>query len=305
MTQYILGRLVQLVVVMIGISMITFAITFILGDPLFVLLPPDAPPEQRETFRRQLGLDQPLAVQYARFASGALQGDFGESFLMKKSATALVLERFPATIQLALAGLICALCIAVPLGTLAAYRRGSAIDSLCTMLAVAGQAIPIYWLGLMLMLIFAVQLKVLPASGYGSAENFVLPTIALGAFLAPITMRLVRSSMIEVLSQDYIRTARAKGVRERIITYRPALKNAMIPILTVFGLEFGYNLGGAVLTETVFSLPGIGRLIVEGIFARDYPVVQGSMLVVATTFVMVNLLTDIAYALFDPRIRYD
>jgi len=216
MRQYVLTRLFQLVVVMIGISIVTFMLTYVLGDPLSVLLPLDAPLEQRETFRRELGLDQPLPVQYARFASGAIRGDFGDSFLIKKSASALVLERFPATLQLALAGLGFAMLIAFPLGTIAAYRRGSAVDNLCTMLAVAGQAVPIYWLGLMLMIVLGVQLRLLPPSGYGRLENFIMPTIALGSFLAPITMRLVRSSMIDVLSQDYIRTARARELHRRI-----------------------------------------------------------------------------------------
>src|SRR5919201_5089019 len=202
MRQYVLSRLIQLVVVMIGISIITFGLTYVLGDPLAVLLPLDAPKEQREQYRHELGLDQPLPIQFLRFAAGAIHGDFGDSFLMRKPAVALVLERFPATLELALAGMAFAMLVALPLGTLAAHRRRSAIDNLCTVLAVAGQAIPIYWLGLMLIIVFAVQLKWLPVSGYGGAEDLILPTIALGSFLAPITMRLVRSSMIDVLSQD-------------------------------------------------------------------------------------------------------
>ncbi|MBA2450362.1 MAG: ABC transporter permease [Chloroflexi bacterium] len=303
MRQYILGRLVQLVVVMIGISVIAFGLTYVLGDPLSVLLPLDAPLEQREVYRRELGLDQPLAVQYARFAAGAVRGDFGESFLMKKSAAALVLERFPATLQLALAGLGFAMLIAIPLGTLAAYRRGSAIDNLCTAVAVAGQAIPIYWLGLMLMIVFAVQLKVLPASGYGRVENFVLPTIALGSFLAPLTMRLVRSSMIDVLAQDYIRTARAKGIGGSGVLLKHAFKNAALPVIAVLGLQFGQLLGGAVVTETVFSWPGVASFTVESISNADYPVVQAAVVLLAALICIVNLSVDLLIGVLDPRIH--
>ncbi len=194
--------------------------------------------------------------------------------------------------------------LGVVAGVVAATRRNSVIDLMALLGSLAGISVPIFWLGLLMMLLFSVRLHWFPAGGSGSAAHLVLPALVLGASSSAVIARMTRASMLEVLRQDYVRTARAKGVRERIVVYRHALKNAMIPILTVFGLEFGYNLGGAVLTETVFSLPGIGRLIVEGIFARDYPVVQGSMLVVATTFVVVNLLTDIAYAWFDPRIRY-
>jgi peptide/nickel transport system permease protein len=303
MTQYVLGRLVQLVIVMIGISMIAFAITYVIGDPIAVLLPMDAPPETRELYRRQLGLDQPLVVQYARFASGAVRGDFGDSFLMKKSALALILERLPATVQLALAGLCFAILVAVPLGTIAAYRRGSAVDNFCTLLAVAGQAIPIYWLGLMLMIVFAVQLRWLPASGYGEPANFILPTIALGSFLAPITMRLVRSNMIDVLSQDYIRTARAKGLAGAAVLAVHAFKNAALPVIAVLGLQFGQLLGGAVVTETVFSWPGVAKFTVDSIANGDYPVVQAAVVILAASICIVNLSVDVLIGYLDPRIR--
>jgi peptide/nickel transport system permease protein len=298
-----MGRLAQLVIVMIGISMITFSITYVLGDPLTVLLPLDTPPETKEAFRREMGLDQPLVVQYARFAGGAIRGDFGDSFLIKKAATSLVMERFPATLVLALCGLGFALLIAVPLGTLAAYKRGTPIDSLCTMVAVAGQAIPIYWLGLMLMIVFAVQLRLLPASGYGRPENMVLPTIALGSFLAPITMRLVRSSMIDVLAQDYIRTARAKGVNGAGVLFKHAFKNAALPVIAVLGLQFGQLLGGAVVTETVFAWPGVASLTVESIGNGDYPVVQSAVVMLAALICVVNLSVDVLIAGLDPRIR--
>ena len=303
MRQYVLARLLQLVVVMVGISIITFGLTYVLGDPLAVLLPLDAPKEQRELYRHQLGLDQPLPVQYLHFAAGAVHGDFGDSFLIKKPAMALVLERFPATAQLALAGLAVAMLIALPLGTLAAYHRRSVIDSLCTMLAVAGQAIPIYWLGLMLIIVFAVQLHLLPASGYGRPDNFVLPSIALGAFLAPITMRLVRSSMIEVLTQDYIRTARTKGLSETGVLLRHAAKNAALPVVSVLGLQFGQLLGGAVVTETTFSWPGVASFTVDSISNADYPVVQAAVVLLAALISLVNLGVDLAIGTLDPRIR--
>ena len=303
MRQYILGRLIQLVVVMIGISVITFCLTFVLGDPIAVLLPLDAPKESRDAFRREMGLDQPLIVQYARFASGAIRGDFGESFVMHKSALSLVSERLPATYQLALAGLVFGLAIAIPLGTISAYRRGSWIDSFCTILAVAGQAIPIYWLGLMLMIVFAVQLKWLPASGYGEPVNFILPTVSLGAFLAPITMRLVRSNMIDVLSQDYIRTARAKGLNGAAVLTGHAIKNAALPVIAVLGLQFGQLLGGAVVTETVFAWPGVASFTVSSISNGDYPVVQAAVVILAASICIVNLAVDVLIGYLDPRIR--
>jgi peptide/nickel transport system permease protein len=303
MRQYVLGRIVQLLVAMVGISVITFALTYVLGDPLTVLLPLDAPRETREIYRHEMGLDQPLPVQYGRFASGAVRGDFGDSYLIHKPAMRLVLERFPATLQLTLCGLAFAVALAVPLGVLGAYRRNSPLDSLATSLAVAGQAIPIYWLGLMLMIVFAVQLKWLPVSGYGGPENLILPTIALGSFLAPITMRLVRSSMIDVLSQDYVRTARTKGLAERVVLLRHAFKNAALPVVSVLGLQFGQLLGGAVVTETVFAWPGVASFTVDSISNGDYPVVQAAVILLAVAISLVNLAVDLALGFLDPRIQ--
>ena len=288
---------------MVGISIITFVLTYVLGDPLTVLLPLDAPRETREIYRHQMGLDQPLPVQYARFASGAIRGDFGESFLIHKPAMQLVIERFPATLLLTVCGLAFAMLLAIPLGVLGAYRRDSLVDSLCTSLAVAGQAIPIYWLGLMLMIVFAVQLKWLPVSGYGGPENLVLPTIALGSFLAPITMRLVRSSMIDVLSQDYVRTARTKGLAEQVVLMRHAFKNAALPVVSVLGLQFGQLLGGAIVTETVFAWPGVASFTVESISNADYPVVQAAVILLAVAISLVNLAVDLALGFLDPRIQ--
>jgi peptide/nickel transport system permease protein len=214
-------------------------------------------------------------------------------------------QRFPFTLKLAFLAILVSATLGVIAGVIAATRRNSPLDLAALLGSLVGISLPIFWLGLIAILVFAVKLRWLPAGGTGTLAHLILPALVLGAASSAVIARTTRASMLEVLRQDYVRTARAKGVGERVVIYRHALKNAMIPILTVFGLEFGYNLGGAVLTETVFSLPGVGRLIVEGIFARDYPVVQGALLLVATTFVLVNLLTDVAYAFFDPRIRYD
>jgi peptide/nickel transport system permease protein len=217
----------------------------------------------------------------------------------------LILERMPATLELTVAGMLVGIGIAVPLGVVAAIRRGSITDRLCTVGAVAGQAMPIFWLGIMLIIVFAVLLRWLPASGRGSLVHLVLPAITLGAYLAPLTMRLTRSGMLDVLTQDYIRTARAKGVAERLVLYRHALRNAAIPIVTILGVQFGRLLGGAVVTETVFAWPGVASLAVKAIRTYDYPVVQAAVILLALLIVLVNLLTDIAVTWLDPRIRLE
>ena len=234
-----------------------------------------------------------------------MRGNLGISIQSRQPVATLIAQRFPFTLRLAFLAILFSAALGVVAGIIAATRRNSAVDLTALFGSLVGISLPIFWLGLLMILVFSVRLRWFPAGGSGTLTHLVLPAIVLGAASSAVIARMTRASMLEVLRQDYVRTARAKGVRDRRIIYQHALKNAMIPILTVFGLEFGYNLGGAVLTETVFSLPGLGRLIVEGIFARDYPVVQGAMLVVATTFVLVNLLTDIAYAFFDPRIRYE
>jgi peptide/nickel transport system permease protein len=242
-------------------------------------------------------------VQYWRFASRALQGDFGKSWYGDAPVFNLVLERMPPTIYLTLAGLGVALLIAFPLGTIAALRRHSIVDSLCTMVAVAGQAMPIFWLGIMLIIVFAVHLRLLPASGYGTWQHFLMPAFTLGAFLAPITMRLVRSGLIEVLSTDYVKTARAKGLGERMVVLKHAFRNACIPVITVLGLQFGQLLGGAIVTETVFAWPGVATLTVESIRNQDFPVVQCAVVLLALIIVAVNFIVDLAVGLIDPRIR--
>jgi peptide/nickel transport system permease protein len=303
MRRFIGRQLVQLVVVVFGISLLAFLILHVIGDPVVLLLPQNAGPEEYERYRRLLGLDRPLYVQYWKFASRAVQGDFGRSWYGDAPAFPLVLERMPATIGLTVAGLGVALLIALPLGILAALKRHSLVDSLCTMVAVAGQAMPIFWLGIMLIIIFAVRLKALPASGYGSWQHFLMPAFTLGAFLAPITMRLVRSGVIEVMNMEYIKTARAKGVGERVVVVKHAFRNACIPVITVLGLQFGQLLGGAIVTETVFAWPGVATLTVESIRNQDFPVVQCAVVLLALVIVSVNFVVDLVVGLIDPRIR--
>lgn len=303
MKRYLVRQLVQLVVVVVGISMLSFAILHVIGDPVLLLLPQNAGKEEFERYRKLLGLDQPMWVQYWKFVSQAAQGDFGKSWYADTPAFRLVLERMPPTIYLTLAGLGVGLLIALPLGILAALRRHSLVDNLCTVVAVAGQAMPIFWLGIILIILFAVRLRLLPASGYGTWRHFLMPAFCLGAFLAPITMRLVRSGVIEIMNMEYIKTARAKGVAEWMVVVKHAFRNACIPVITVLGLQFGQLLGGAIVTETVFAWPGVATLTVESIRNQDFPVVQCAVVLLALVIVVVNLAVDLVVGLIDPRIR--
>jgi peptide/nickel transport system permease protein len=303
MRSYLARQLVQLVVVIVGISLLSFAILHVIGDPVLLLLPQNAGKEEYERYKKLLGLDQPIWVQYWKFASRAVKGDFGKSWYADTPAFPLVMERMPPTIYLTFAGLGVALLLALPLGILAALKRHTFVDNLCTLLAVAGQAMPIFWLGIMLIILFAVRLKVLPASGYGSWQHFLMPAFCLGAFLAPITMRLVRSGVIEVMNTDYIKTARAKGLAEALVVAKHAFRNACIPVITVLGLQFGQLLGGAIVTETVFAWPGVATLTVESIRNQDFPVVQCAVVLLALVIVVVNLVVDLLVGMLDPRIR--
>jgi peptide/nickel transport system permease protein/oligopeptide transport system permease protein len=292
--------------VLLGVSLGSFGLLQLVpGDPALILAGQEATEDVLAQIRHEYGLDRPLPVQYLVYLRNAVRGNLGISIQSRQPVATLIAQRFPFTLRLAFLAILFSAALGVVAGVIAATRRNSAVDLAALFGSLVGISLPIFWLGLLMILVFSVRLRWFPAGGSGTLAHLVLPAIVLGAASSAVIARMTRASMLEVLRQDYVRTARAKGVRDGRIIYRHALKNAMIPILTVFGLEFGYNLGGAVLTETVFSLPGLGRLIVEGIFARDYPVVQGAMLVVATTFVVVNLLTDIAYAFFDPRIRYE
>jgi ABC-type dipeptide/oligopeptide/nickel transport system permease component len=303
MRRYLARQLVQLVVVIVGISMLAFAILHVIGDPVLLLLPQNAGKAEYERYHKLLGLDKPIYVQYWKFASRAVQGDFGKSWYTDTPAFRLVLERMPPTIYLTLAGLVMALLIALPLGIVAALKRHSFLDNLCTMIAVAGQAMPIFWLGIMLIIIFAVRLRALPASGYGTWQHFLMPAFTLGAFLAPLTMRLVRSGVIEIMNMEYIKTARAKGLGEWMVVVKHAFRNACIPVITVLGLQFGQLLGGAIVTETVFAWPGVATLAVESIRNQDFPVVQCAVVLLALIIVSVNFLVDMIVGLIDPRIR--
>lgn len=303
MRGYLLHRLAQAAVVCLGISLITFLLLHVVGNPALLLLPQDASEQDVALLRARLGLDRPLAVQYAIFLRGALRGDFGTSLFVQAPALGLIWERMPATLELTLAGLAVALAIAIPLGVVSAVRRFSLIDSLATVGAVAGQAMPIFWLGIMLIVLFAVKLQWLPASGRGGPAHLVLPALTLGAYLAPLSMRLTRSGMLDILSQDYIRTARAKGLREALVLFKHALRNAAIPLVTIVGFQFGRVLGGAIVTETVFAWPGVASLAVKAIRTYDYPVVQAAVVLLALIIVAVNLATDLAVGYLDPRIR--
>ena len=306
MVTYIVRRLILLLPVLLGVSLVSFGLLQLVpGDPALILAGEEATEEVLARIRHEYGLNQPLPVQFLAYLRHAVTGDLGISIQSRQPVAVLLGQRFPFTLKLAFLAIVVSATLGVVAGVIAATRRNSTLDLAALLGSLVGISLPNFWLGLLAILVFAVKLRWLPAGGTGTLAHLILPALVLGAASSAVIARTTRASMLEVLRQDYVRTARAKGVDERLVIYRHALKNAMIPILTVFGLEFGYNLGGAVLTETVFSLPGVGRLIVEGIFARDYPVVQGALLLVATTFVLVNLLTDVAYAFFDPRIRYD
>ena len=306
MRVYIIKRLIEAVGVCVVISMISFFLLFLNTDPALLLLPPEAEMEDIAVFKKQMGLDRPVIVQYLDFLRKAvLHGDFGESFVAKVPAIRLIAERFPATLKLAAAALIFINLVAVPVGVIAAIRRYSLMDNLATITALVGQAMPLYWFGIMLIIIFGVWLGWLPISGSHSWAHLILPGVTLGSWILPINMRLVRSSMMDVLSQDYIRTARAKGIIERKVLYKHAFKNAAIPLVTVLGMQFGLLLGGAVVTETVFAWPGLGRLAVDSIRMGDYPVVQAIVVVFAMCVVLGNLAADILAAIIDPRIRLD
>jgi len=305
MVAYVLRRLALLVPVLFGVSLVSFGLMQLVpGDPAQILAGEEATEEVLNRIRQEYGLNRPLPAQYASYVRHAAAGNLGVSIQSRQPVATLLGQRFPFTLKLAFLAILVSATLGVIAGIVAATRRNSLLDIGALLGSLVGISLPIFWLGLLAILIFSVKLRWLPSGGTGSLAHLILPALVLGAASSAVIARTTRASMLEVLRQDYVRTARAKGVSDRLVVYHHALGNAMIPILTVFGLEFGYNLGGAVLTETVFSLPGVGRLIVEGIFARDYPVVQGALLVVATTFVLVNLLTDVAYAYFDPRIRY-
>ena len=304
MQRYILGRIVQVIPTLIGVSLIAFVAMRMLGDPAHLVLGENATPQAVAEYRREQGLDQPLHLQYVRFLASALQGDFGYSFRYRTPVFPLLLERLPATVMLGLSALGLAVAVGVPLGILAALRRGRWGDELIRVVALVGQAVPGFFLGLVLIIVFAVNLGWLPTGGTGDWRHLVLPSISLSAFLMALIMRFTRSSLLEVLGQDYIRTARAKGLSERTATLRHAMRNTLIPLVTVIALQAGVLFSGAVVTETVFGWPGVGRLAVEAVQGRDFPLIQATVLFMSGAVVLINLLVDISYAFLDPRVRY-
>ena len=305
MRTYILRRLAQSALTLLGVSVLVFVILRVLpGDPARMLLPDGAPESAVAELNRQLGLREPLIVQYGLFLRSVARGDFGQSFQYRAPALRVVLERLPATVHLTLAAMLVTIAAGVGLGIFTAVRRGTRSDVAGTIIAVLGQSLPNFWLGIMLILLFGVALRWLPTSGFASWTSLVLPAITLAAFPTALVARLTRSSMLEILNHDYIRTGRAKGLAERSVVLRHALRNAAIPVLTVIGLQIGALLGGAVITESVFAWPGMGKLIVDAIFFRDFPVVQTVLILSATVFVVINLLVDLLYTVIDPRIRY-
>ncbi len=305
MKKFLFKRILQSIITLIGVTIIVFCIVRLSGDPTNVLLPLDAPEEVRIQVYKHLGLDKPWPVQYLTFITNAVKGDFGESLRWHVPAISLVIDRLPATIELAVVSAIFSLLIALPIGIASSIRPGSILDSLGKTIALLGQAIPPFWVGMMLILVFAVNLNLLPTSGRGEWKQIIMPAITIGWFFTASVMRLTRSSMLEVLRSEYIKLARIKGLSELFVVGKHAIRNAAIPVITMISLQFGAILGGAVITETIFTWPGMGRLMVEAIFARDYSVVQAGVLVFATLFVGINLCVDLLYGFLDPRIRYE
>jgi len=300
---YIAARLATAILVILGVSIVSFFLTFLTGDPAEIMLPPGATAVQIAKFRAEWGFDDPLPVQYWRFLKRAVHGDFGTSLRHGQSSLPLIAARLPATLQLTVTAMVLAIVLAVPLGVLAATHRGRPVDLLAMGVALFGQSVPNFWLAIMMILLFAVSWGLLPTSGRGGLTHVVMPAAAIAINLMALLTRLVRSTMIEMLAEDYVRTARAKGLRELFVTTRHALPNALIPLVTVVGLQFGYILGGAVVIETVFTWPGVGLFTIQAILNRDYPVVQASVFILATAVVLINLIVDLLYVWLDPRIR--
>jgi ABC-type dipeptide/oligopeptide/nickel transport system permease component len=299
---FLVRRFLRFIVVCIGVSLVTFAILHASGDPVALIMP-EAPEADRAHLRDALGLDDPIVTQFVRFVGHAARGDFGNSFFYRQPAFALVTERMPTTLALASLAIVIAIGIAVPVGIVSAVRRNTLLDHAATVVVFLGQSMPVFWIGIMLMLLFAVQWRLLPVSGWDSWSAMILPAVTLGAFTTPLFMRIVRSAMLEVINLDYVRTARAKGLSEWFVVCRHALWNAALPVVTVIGIQLGLLFGGAVLTETVFAVPGLGRLIVRAIVQLDFPIVQAGVFVLAMIIVTANFLVDVLYVFLNPTIR--
>ncbi len=301
--RFLVSRLAQAAFVLLGVSFTVFALSHLSGDPVSLMVGPTATQADIDALRRSMNLDRPFFSQYAAFLGGVLRGDFGTSLWQHQPAIGLVLERFPYTIQLAAAALLLALLVAVPLGILSAVFRNSFLDRLAIGTSLVGQSVPGFWLGLLLILLFSVTLRLLPTGGSGSLKHLILPAVTLASFTMGRIARLVRTNMLEVLGSDSLRTARAKGLREFTVVIKHGLRNAAIPIVTLIGLDASALLGGAVITETIFAWPGLGRLVVQAISQRDFPLVQAATLCIAVIVVGVNLLVDLSYSLLDPRVN--
>ncbi|MCZ7567130.1 MAG: ABC transporter permease [Ardenticatenaceae bacterium] len=304
MARYLISRLLQMIPPLFGLTLILFVLLRIGGDPVAHLVRPEASPEEIAAVRAAYGFDRPLHEQYLRSLVFMLRGDFGTSFRFRTATMPLVLERLPATLELAVAALVVAILIALPAGLLSAIYQNSPLDLFVTTTSTLGRAMPNFWIGIMLILFFAVQLRVLPVSGRDQPTSIILPAVTLGGGIATALARILRSSMLEVMRQEYIVTARAKGLPERVVLIRHALRNALIPAVTVFGLQMAWLLGGAVIVENVFAWPGLGRLMLASVLVRDLSVVQAGVFVFALVVMGTNLLVDFSYALLDPRIRY-
>ncbi|MGH2521690.1 MAG: ABC transporter permease [Anaerolineales bacterium] len=304
MQRYILSSLTQAVGVLLGVLILVFFMVRATGDPARLMLAREASAEQVEEFRQRMGFDRPLIVQFVDFARRALVGDFGNSLHYRLPALPLILERLPATVELAVAALIMAVVIGVPLGLIGGSTPGSAWDAVGRAVGLFGQTIPSFWLALIMIIVFAVNLRWFPTSGRDSLQSVVMPAFVLSLGTLGRLVRLTRSSVLEIMGDDYIRTARSKGLPARVIFFRHALRNAAIPLITVIGVQFGYMLGGSIIIENVFAWPGLGRLAAESISNRDFPLVQGIAFFTSVVVIALNVLTDIAYAFIDPRIRY-
>jgi len=303
---YILKRMLQVIPVIFLVTIITFSLVHLApGDPAIMRAGEDATPEQVEMIREAMGLNEPVMLQYLNWIGGMVRGDLGTSLQDGRPVFSTLIRRLPATMQLVLASFIVSIGIGVPIGILSAVRQNTFADSFARIFALLGISMPNFWVGLLLMLIFSYRLRLLPASGSGSLAHLIMPAIALGTSSAGIITRLTRSSMLEILQQDFIRTAHSKGLKKLIVIYKHALKNAMLPVITVIGVQLGARLGGSVIVESVFAYPGIGRFAYLRLLARDYPMIMGNLLIFALIFIFINLMTDILYGFLEPRIRYD
>lgn len=303
---YIAKRILQAVPVIIFVTIISFSLIHLApGDPALMRAGQDATEAQVEQIREAMGLNLPLHQQYFDWVRGMFRGDLGRSLQDGRPVFPTLIQRMPATMMLVLASFIVSIVVGVPIGVLSAVRRNTILDAIARIFALLGLSMPNFWMGLMLILIFAYHLRMLPASGSGSILHLLMPGISLGLPSAALITRLTRSSLLEVFNEDYIRTAYSKGLRERMVIYKHALKNAMLPVVTIIGLQIGYRLGGSVIIESVFAYPGIGRFAYRRMLARDYPMIMGNLLIFAFTFILINLLTDILYGFLNPKIRYD